>query len=139
MHNFPLHIRNGADRKKRILVVDDSANWIKTHTFALKYHFGEKVKIDCANSAKQGYQCITNKLLEPYDIIIVDMEMEDDFTPLNAGEWLIKQIQVFKEYDCARIFIVSSIAEINEIAKKYGVSCLPKDKCENIMEYKVFE
>jgi len=35
---------------KKILVVDDAPDWINTHTFALKYHFGKKVKIDSANN-----------------------------------------------------------------------------------------
>jgi CheY-like chemotaxis protein len=123
---------------KKILVVDDSPDWINAHTFALKYHLGKKVKIDSANSAKQGYQRVSHNLLEPYDIVIVDMEMEDAFIPLYAGEWLIKQIQALSEYARIRIFIVSSVVEIDEIAQKYGVSRLPKDKCENIMEYKIF-
>lgn len=74
---------------KRILVVDDSPDWRNTHIFALKYHFGKNVVIDSASSAKQGYQIITKNILAPYDIIFVDMEMEEDFTPLYAGEWLI--------------------------------------------------
>lgn len=124
---------------KKILVVDDSPDWRNTHIFALKYHFGKNVEIDSANSAKQGYQKITKNKLAPYDIILVDMEMEPDFIPLFAGEWLIKQIQTLGEYNNARIFIVSSVATIAEMAAKYGVNYIPKDKCEDIMEYKFNE
>ena len=124
---------------KKILVVDDSPYWRNTHIFALKYHFGKIVEIDSASSAKQGHQLITKNMLASYDIILVDMEMEEDFTPLYAGEWLIKKIQALSEYNNARIFIVSSVAEIDEIAANYGVNFIPKDKCEDIMEYKFNE
>jgi hypothetical protein len=65
------------------------------------------------------------------------MEMEEDFSPLYAGEWLIKQVQSHKEYDDTRIFIISSVCEITQIAARYGVNYIPKDKCEDITEYKV--
>ena len=123
---------------KKILIVDDSPDWINTHTFALNYHLGNQIEIDSATSAKGGYKLIVGNLCVPYDIIIVDMEMGNDFIPLYAGEWLIKQIQFFKEYDLAKIFIASSIDEISKIAGVYGVNFIPKDNCENIMEYKIF-
>ncbi|MEI8389573.1 MAG: response regulator [bacterium] len=124
---------------KKILVVDDSPDWRNTHIFALKYHFGKNVEIHSANSAKQGHLIITKNMFAPYDIILVDMEMEEDFTPLYAGEWLIKQIQSLSEYSNSKIFIVSSVGEIAEMAAKYGVNYIPKDKCEDIMEYKFNE
>ena len=123
---------------KKILIVDDSPDWINTHTFALKYHLGNQIEIDSVTSAKGGYQLIVSNLCVPYDIIITDLSMENDFTPLYAGEWLIKQIQFFKEYDLSRIFITSSIDEISKIAGVYGVNFIPKDDCENIMEYAIF-
>ena len=124
---------------KKILIVDDSPDWRNTHIFALKYHFGKNAEIDSANSAKQGYRKITKNILAPYDIILVDMEMEPDFIPLFAGEWLIKQLQKLSEYSNTRIFIVSSVGEIAKMAAKYGVNYIPKDKCEDIMEYKFNE
>lgn len=124
---------------KKILVVDDTPHWINTHLFALKYHFDKNIEIDSANSAKQGYQFITKNMLAPYDIILVDMEMEDEFVPLFAGEWLIQQIQALSEYNNTRIFIISSAAAIAKIAEKYGVNYIPKSNCEDIMEYKIIE
>ena len=122
----------------KILIVDDLARWVTMHRAALKYNFGAHINIDSANSAKKGYQCLIEQKSEPYDTILVDMEMEDDFCPLYAGEWLIKQIQELEEYATTRIFIVSSSPNIEEIAEKYGVDFLSKDKCKDITEYELF-
>lgn len=124
---------------KKILVVDDSPDWINTHIFALKYHFGKNVEINIASSAKQGHQLITKNIFAPYDIILVDMEMENDFTPLYAGEWLIQQIQSHEEYNNTKIFIVSAVDKIIQIAEKYYVSCIPKRICDEISSYKLIE
>ena len=93
---------------KKILIVDDFSQWITMHRTALKYNFGDGLKIDSATSAKEGYKCAVNQKSIPYDLILVDMEMEDDFYPLLAGEWLIKQLKAMGEYDNTKIFIRNS-------------------------------
>lgn len=123
---------------KKILIVDDSPQWISTHQFALQYHLGKSLNLDIANSAKQAYKCILENKSEPYDVIITDMEMEDDFSPLFAGEWLLQQIKSLKEYSNTKIYIASSVDNIEEIAKKYNVNFLPKDNCEDITSYDIF-
>lgn len=52
--------------------------------------------------------------------------MESDFLPKMAGEWLIEQIKMFKEFNNSKIIIVSASPIIKEIAERYKVLYLPK-------------
>ena len=122
---------------KRILIVDDSPNWVKYHESAILSVIGEtKAIIDKAYSAKEGNDKITVSIDEPYDIIFTDMQMETDFLPFYAGEWFIKQIQLFKEYKNTKIIIISATGNIRQIAEKYGVDFITKYMCKNLDEYK---
>lgn len=121
---------------KRVLIVDDSTNWVRYHKEAVKEIFNDEVYIDLANSARQGVEKITASIDEPYDIILTDMQMEPDFIPLYAGEWFIKQIQFFNEYKNTKIIIISAASNIRQIAENYGVSYIPKYKCREINSYK---
>ncbi len=122
---------------KRILIVDDSPNWVKYHESAILSVIGEtKAIIDKAYSAKEGNDKITVSIDEPYDIIFTDMQMETDFLPFYAGEWFIKQIQLFKEYKNTKIIIISATGNIRQIAEKYGVDFIPKYMCKKLDEYK---
>ena len=116
---------------KRILIVDDSPNWVRYHKTALTLLFKENAVIDIAFSAKEGVEKLTASLDEPYDVIVTDMQMEPDFLPLYAGEWFIKQIRFFKEYKDTKIVIISAASNINLIAQKYEVDYIPKYKCRD--------
>ena len=102
---------------KKILVVDDSPNWVKYHESALLLIFGDNVIIDKAYSAREANDKITASVDEPYDIIFTDMQMETDFLPFYAGEWFIKQIQLFKEYKATKVVIISATSNIRQISE----------------------
>ncbi len=116
---------------KRILVVDDSPNWVRYHENALRMLFDDKVIIYTANSASEGVEKLMLSLDEPYDVILTDMQMESDYLPLYAGEWFIKQIKFFKEYKNTKIVIISAASDIRAIAEKYGTDYIPKYACRN--------
>ena len=118
----------------KILIVDDSSKWVEFHKSAVEEIF-DKVKVDTANSAKQGVERITASIDEPYDYILTDMQMEPDFIPLYAGEWFIKQVKFFNEYKNTKIIIISATSNIKQIADKYGVDYIPKYNCNKLEEY----
>ncbi len=120
---------------KRILIVDDSEKWVQYHKTALSMLFKDDFIIETANSAREGVDKLMFSLNEPYDIILTDMQMEPDFLPLLAGEWFIKQIQMFKEYKNTRVVIISASPDIKSIAEKYGVDYIPKYNCRNENAY----
>ena len=124
---------------KKILIVDDSQNWLNYHTFAVKELYGNNVHIDTANSAHNGIARITANIDTPYDIILTDMQMEIDFLPLYAGEWFIREVQMFQEYKSTRIIIISATNNIKQIAEKYNVECIPKYMCKMIDSYKIIK
>lgn len=116
---------------KRILIVDDVPGWIRFHTNNLNYLNIEGLEIDCAYSAKEGVAKIESSIDEPYDIIFTDLQMESDFLPLFAGEWFVKQIKTYKEYNNTKVVIVSASPSIQRIAERNGVLCLPKTVVRN--------
>lgn len=121
---------------KKILVVDDSPSWVRHHIFNIKYVLGEdNAEIFSANSAKEGDNVLSMNIDKPFDIIFTDMQMEPDFLPLNAGEWLIKQIQFYPEYKDTKIVIISASPRIDKIAEKYGVDFIPKRLCQTTVPY----
>ncbi len=120
---------------KKILITDDSQSWVKHHFEVIKQLFGDKYEIDTAFSAKQANEKIYLNEDAPYDIIMTDMQMESDFLPLFAGEWLIEQIQKFPKYLNCKIVICSAAQNIKLIAEKYNVDYLPKYNCRNINNY----
>lgn len=118
-----------AEKITKILITDDSENWIKYHAFALEELFNGEVKLIKAESAKEGVEKLIYNLKEPFDIILTDMQMEPDYLPTLAGEWFIQQIRTFKEYDNTKIVIISATSSIKDIAKKYNVEYIPKYSC----------
>ena len=120
---------------QKILVVDDSPSWVRHHSFNIDYIL-KNVEIVKAYSAKEADKIISCNIDKPFDIIFTDMQMESDFLPLNAGEWLIKQIQFYPEYKNSRIIIVSASPNIDKIAQKYKVEFIPKKLCQTTVPYK---
>ena len=78
---------------KRILIVDDSKNWLDYHSYAIKELFPD-YQIETAGSAHAGIAKITANIDNPYDIVITDLQMEIDFLPLYAGEWFVRELQM---------------------------------------------
>ena len=116
---------------RKILIVDDVAGWLKFHKNNIEYLRIDNVEVDTAESAIQALAKIEVSLDNPYDIIFTDMQMESNFLPKYAGEWLIEQIQMFDEYKNSKIVIVSASPNIARIADKYGVLFLPKSVARN--------
>ena len=116
---------------KRILIVDDVAGWVRFHKTNLEYLNLPDIEIDSANSAYDALSKIEVNIDNPYDIIFTDMQMESNFLPKLAGEWLIEQIQMFDEYKNTKIIIISASPDIEHIAKKYGVSYISKYTVRN--------
>ena len=111
---------------QRILIVDDQAGWRNFHTGAINEVLGEQVSIEMADCAKEAYSKILENNKTPYDVIITDMQMEDNYAPKMAGEWLIEQIQTLNSYYKTKIIIISASPKIKLIAETYNVDYIPK-------------
>jgi CheY-like chemotaxis protein len=110
----------------RVLIVDDVPGWIRFHKNNLEYLNIPNLEIDTADSALQALSKIEVSIDNPYDVIFTDMQMEGNFLPKLAGEWLIEQIQILNEYKSTKIVIISASPSINLIAQKYGVEYVSK-------------
>lgn len=119
---------------KRILIVDDAYSWRKYHEDIIK-NSGADFEITLANSATTANELLYSNSDEPFDIILTDMQMESDYLPLYAGEWLIEQIQAFSEYKHTEIIIISAAPNIKYIAEKYGVEFIRKADCRMPVAY----
>lgn len=111
---------------RHFLVVDDSQSWNNFHVENLKALYGDNIEIDRAYTAREGYDWVYNYIDNPYDVIITDLSMEYDFAPQFAGEWLVEQIQLLKQYYKTKIIIVSGSMQIKHIAETFGVDYVPK-------------
>ena len=110
---------------KRILIVDDLEGWINFQSDVIKELYkDEEIEIITANSATKAYDILLEK--QNLDIIITDLQMEENYSPLYAGEWLIEQIRNFNNYLNTKIIIISGSYNIRQIANHYGVNCIPK-------------
>lgn len=111
---------------KHYLIVDDSPSWNKFHYDNLKALHGDEIEIDRAYTAREGYDWVYNYIDNPYDVIITDLSMEYDFAPKFAGEWLVEQIQLLKQYYKTKIIIVSGSMQIKSVAEGLGTDYVPK-------------
>lgn len=116
---------------KRILIVDDISGWVRFHQNNIEYLNPTELEIDVAYCAKEALTKIESSIDAPYDVIFTDLQMESDFLPKMAGEWLIEQIKMFKEFNNSKIIIVSASPIIKEIAERYKVLYLPKVYAKN--------
>ncbi len=117
---------------KRILLVDDTPGWVRFHRNNIEYLNMPDIEIDEAFSAKEALSKIETAIDNPYDIIFTDLQMESDFLPYLAGEWLVKQIKTYdKYYKNTKIVIVSASPNIELIAKRNEVLYIPKTIIRN--------
>ena len=121
-----------------VLVVDDVSSWRNFHYKILKNLYGEDVIIDMADSATSAYEKVLENNIQPYDAILTDLQMECDYAPKYAGEWLVEQVKLLPKYYKTRIIIISSSSAIRIIAKNLGVDCLPKSQSLSEDQYKSF-
>lgn len=116
---------------KKILIVDDVPGWVRFHQNNIEY-LNLNIEIDCAYSAKEAVTKIESSIDNPYSTIFTDMQMESNFLPKMAGEWLIEQIKTYsKYYKDTKIVIISASPAIKSIAEKYNVLYLPKTIARN--------
>ena len=103
---------------KRILIVDDVPGWVRFHEQNIRHLNIPNIEIDTANSAREALSKLEVSIDNPYDVIFTDLQMESDFLPKYAGEWLIEQIKTFKEYNSTKIVIISASPNIRIIAER---------------------
>lgn len=111
---------------KKFLIVDDQAGWRNFNSGAIYEILGKDIITDTASSAAEGYSKYLENLNNPYEYLITDMQMESDYEPKMAGEWLIEQIQSLTCSYKTKIIIVSAAPMIKHIAEKYKVDYISK-------------
>lgn len=116
---------------KRILIVDDVPGWVRFHEQNIRHLNIPNIEIDTANSAREALSKLEGSIDNPYDVIFTDLQMESDFLPKYAGEWLIEQIKTFKEYNSTKIVIISASPNIRIIAERNQVLYLSKTIARN--------
>ena len=109
----------------KILIVDDVLGWQNYHKEII-LELQPEANLNTASSAKEAYDIIMQNNNSPFDIIITDLHMENDFEPKYAGEWLVEQIKTFKAYKSTSVIIISAAYNIKTIAESYGVNFIPK-------------
>ena len=112
----------------KILAADDTKSWQTFHKVLIEQLWGNLFEVDTASSAKEALHLINLNKRNPYTLIITDLQMENNYLPLSAGEYLIENIKLIKEYYASNIIIVSSMYNIEETAKKYNVNCISKSR-----------
>ncbi len=122
---------------KKMLIVDDAPSWRMYHVDAVKCIFKNEYEIITAASATEANDLLYGYSEEPFDVILTDMQMESDYLPLYAGEWLIEQVQKFDKYKNSRIVIISAAPNIRFIAEKYNVGYIRKADCRSLEVYRV--
>lgn len=116
---------------KRILIVDDVPGWVRFHEQNIRHLNIPNIEIDTANSAREALSKLEVSIDNPYDVIFTDLQMESDFLPKYAGEWLIEQIKTYKEYNSTKIVIISASPNIRIIAERNLVLYLSKTIARN--------
>lgn len=116
---------------KRILIVDDIPGWVRFHEQNIRHLNIPNIEIDTAKSAREALSKLEVSIDNPYDVIFTDLQMESDFLPKYAGEWLIEQIKTFKEYNSTKIVIISASPNIRIIAERNQVLYLSKTIARN--------
>ena len=121
----------------KVLVVDDMPAWREFHKNNIEEIFIEQgCEIHLASSAREGLEKLYENTQSPYDIIVTDLQMEDDFRPKYAGEWLVEQIQTLSSYKNSRVIISSGTFNIKNIAEELNVDYIPKRvACVDIQKY----
>lgn len=116
---------------KRILIVDDVPGWVRFHEQNIRHLNIPNIEIDTAISAREALSKLEVSIDNPYDVIFTDLQMESDFLPKYAGEWLIEQIKIFKVYNSTKIVIISASPNIRIIAERNQVLYLSKTIARN--------
>jgi len=122
----------------KILLVDDTKTWLFFHQEVIRQLYGGLFEFTVCGSAAKAWSIINSDLLHPFNIIITDLQMENDYEPLTAGEWLIENIQKTNSCQGSKIVIISAMSNIEYIAEKYNVESISKQSLLNnklLMKY----
>ena len=112
---------------KKFLIVDDMQGWRNFNTAVVEELFeGEEISIDTAESAQEAYNKVVENHNDPYYAVLTDLQMEEDYAPKLAGEWLVEQIKTFPKFYNTKIIMISATYNIRHIADALGVDCIPK-------------
>lgn len=116
---------------KRILIAEDSPEWQRVHSALLSKYDKFDLDFVIVPSAADAIELLERNLENPYDMVITDLQMETDYHPQYAGEWLIQKIKSMSEYKNVPIVIVSATYNISFIAANLGVKYLSKRSLVN--------
>ena len=119
------------DNVKRILIAEDTPEWQKFHAELLKNYDKAVLDFVITDCAKDAKEILINNKENPFDLILTDLQMEADFQPDFAGEWLVKEIKNIKEYSKTPIVIISATYNIGFIAYNLSVDYLSKRSLVN--------
>lgn len=116
---------------KRILIVDDTRTWLFFHKEIIRQLYGETFEVTVCTSAAKAMSLINKNMANPYNIIITDLQMENDYEPKTAGEWLIENTKRLNAYSTSSIIIISGMYNIEYIANTLNVECISKQRLVN--------
>lgn len=105
---------------KRALVAEDLSEWQKFHIVGLKSYDRCQMDFYIADNARAALKIAEEQKEDSFDVIITDLQMETEFEPEYAGEWLIKQLKQMKEYKDVPVIIVSAAYNIEFVANSLG-------------------
>lgn len=111
---------------ERILIVDDTKSWIIFHKELITQLYGDVFEITTASSAAEAINIIRHNTEKPFRVIISDLQMEEIYEPLLAGEWLVENIKLIPEYAYTHIILISAMYNAEYIANRLKVECIPK-------------
>ncbi len=112
---------------KRILIIDDTKSWLLFHKDLIQQLYGDLFEITLANSANEALNIIRHNINNPFSLILTDLQMEMDYEPKLAGEWLVENIKNLQGYASVPIVIISAMYNIEHIARKLNVECISKN------------
>ena len=123
----------------KILVVDDMSQWRNFHKNALSVVLKDRdFDLTVKSSATEAREDIQKNSSTQYDLIITDLQMELDYEPDHAGEWLVKEVQKLSGYKNTKIIIVSAAYNIKIIAQNSKVDCIAKPTLiNNLLVYEL--
>lgn len=100
----------------KILIVDDSVDWICSIREIIELSFPNTFNLKYASSAKEALEIVAK--FKP-DLIITDLEMEKIKNNMYAGEYLIKTVK--NKFSEIKVIIISGAVEIDKIAARNNV------------------
>ncbi len=123
----------------KILAVDDMDQWLQFHSQMLNTILqNTQYSLITESSATSAFKNIQNNINDPYNLIITDLQMELNYEPEHAGEWLIRNIKKQPHIQDTPIIIVSASYDVRFIAQKHNVEYISKPTLmHNPLKYEI--